>query len=477
MATQELHMISEGTGPEREKLQERFEDRLEVNPDLGRSLVSYQADKQRPFYRWLKYKEAFSSSLVRYVLERLGLAAGRLLDPFAGTGAALFASGEAGWEGTGIEISPVAALAIKARIAAQEVSQESFDGALSRFRSSFPEEPAAIEGLPHLEITRLAYPFENEISIATYLRYCERMRNPSLRLLFLFAGMCVLEACSYTRKDGQFLRWDRRAGKLRASRTFTKGPIADFNEAVTRKLRQIRDDLFGTLFRNGRRASAPDGVPSVTLHEGSCLEILPKLPDDSFDLVFTSPPYCNRYDYTRTYALELMYLGMDDNGVKDLRQRMLSCTVENRAKMDVLRSVFAGAGRLDQLTSAASVYEGCAALVEVRQLLEAARDHGALNNPRILEMVEGYFFEMCVTISDLARVLRPGGRVVMVNDNVRYSGEVIPVDLILSSFAEAFGLRTERIWVLPRGKGNSSQQMGVHGRTELRKCVYLWEKE
>ena len=50
----------------------------------------------------------------------------------------------------------------------------------------------------------------------------------------------------------------------------------------------------------------------------------------------------------------------------------------------------------------------------------------------------------------------------------------VPVDLILSDFAEAAGFDVEAIWVLPKGKGNSSQQMGLHGRQELRKCVYLW---
>ena len=64
----------------------------------------------------------------------------------------------------------------------------------------------------------------------------------------------------------------------------------------------------------------------------------------------------------------------------------------------------------------------------------------------------------------------------MVNDNVQYAIEV-PVDLILSDFAEEHGLRTDKIWVLPKGKGNASQQMGVHGRNEIRKCVYVWEKE
>ena len=65
----------------------------------------------------------------------------------------------------------------------------------------------------------------------------------------------------------------------------------------------------------------------------------------------------------------------------------------------------------------------------------------------------------------------------MVNDNVRYNGDEIQVDLLLSELASKVGLETDVIWVLERGKGNSSQQMGVHGRQELRKCVYVWSKE
>ena len=64
----------------------------------------------------------------------------------------------------------------------------------------------------------------------------------------------------------------------------------------------------------------------------------------------------------------------------------------------------------------------------------------------------------------------------MVNDNVRYAGIGVPVDLILSDFAESAGLSTDIIWVLPTQKGNSSQQMGRHGRDALRKGVYVWRK-
>ena len=92
-------------------------------------------------------------------------------------------------------------------------------------------------------------------------------------------------------------------------------------------------------------------------------------------------------------------------------------------------------------------------------------------------MVKGYFYEMACVISELHRVLASGGEVVMVNDNVRYAGASISVDLILTDIAAKIGFEIEEIAVLPIGKGNSSQQMGEHGREPLRKCVYIWRKK
>ena len=64
----------------------------------------------------------------------------------------------------------------------------------------------------------------------------------------------------------------------------------------------------------------------------------------------------------------------------------------------------------------------------------------------------------------------------MVDDNVRYGGQEVPVDLILCDVACCLGFRVEAIWRLARGKGNSRQQMAAHGRHELRKGVYVWKK-
>jgi hypothetical protein len=187
--------------------------------------------------------------------------------------------------------------------------------------------------------------------------------------------------------------------------------------------------------------------------------------------VVTSPPYCNRYDYTRTYALELAMLGMTEAGIRQLRQDLLSCTVENREKRHLACRY--GAVRLAEAARAWSSQE---MLRLVLSYLEACRADGSINNPGIPRMVRNYFAEMSLVIMECARILKPGAPLVMVNDNVRYQGAHVPVDLILADIGRRLGFAIEAIWVLPRGKGNSSQQMGAHGREELRKCVYVWRR-
>jgi Tfp pilus assembly protein PilZ len=169
-------------------------------------------------------------------------------------------------------------------------------------------------------------------------------------------------------------------------------------------------------------------------------------------------------------------LGYGEDGVKNLRQTLLSATVENKSKRVQLAKEYQERGNESLLDAAVKSFSNQEALHEVLNLLYEAGKSGGLNNKNIPNLVENYFFEMSFIVHELARLLAPGGHIVMVNDNVQYIGEEVPVDLILSDFAASAGLTVKHIWVLPRGKGNSSQQMGIHGRNELRKCVYVWSK-
>src|SRR4051794_23443651 len=85
----------------RSELFERYRDRMTVAFALNRSLVSFQANKTTPFYRWFKYREGFSHELVRYFLDRFPPESperARILDPFAGAGTTLTTSTKLGWQ-------------------------------------------------------------------------------------------------------------------------------------------------------------------------------------------------------------------------------------------------------------------------------------------------------------------------------------------------------------------------------------------
>jgi DNA modification methylase len=450
------------------KLNKDFLNKIRVQPELTRQLVSFQANKPRPSYRWYKYKEAFSALLVENLLSKYGISSGIILDPFAGSGTSLFAASDAGIDADGIELLPVGQQIILTRKCLEsEFTKDDFE-TLKYWGAHLPWHLSEVRtSISILRITKGAYPEETENSIERYIGALQK-ENDRVQSVLRFALLCVLEAISLTRKDGQYLRWDYRSGRRQGSRPFNKGELPDFDRAICAKIREICHDLEGN--NQSSELFAPKVLKGhIRLFCGSCLEVMPTLSNNTYDALFTSPPYCNRYDYTRTYALELALLGISEGELSSLRQNMLSCTVENRTK-DLLK-INPG------WTNAIEAADSQELLQAILSYLEQEKTEGRLNNNGIPRMVRGYFYEMACIIFESARVLKPNAPLFMVNDNVRYAGASISVDLMLSSIAEKLGFEIENILVLPNGKGNSSQQMGKHGREQLRKCVYVWRKK
>lgn len=443
-------------------LHARFADRITVDHDLTRRLVSYQGNKHVPGFRWMKYKEGFSAPLVERFLNCGG---GRVLDPFSGMGTTALTASRRGHEATGIEIMQIGNLIARAITAVANGIDPRHLSDGSRCLLDYLENGIADSehAFPHVRITRGAFSPRAEADIAKARTFISTLDDRQLAMVLTTACVTAIEEISYTRKDGQYLRWDPRSGRTESTR-LDKGPLPTLGDVLKRRLAEIADDVPALQCRYA-------GPPPCFV-DGSCLTELSKLASGSFDTVITSPPYANRYDYTRTYALELAWLGYDERRFKTLRQTLLSATVENHSKRAELEAVYQG--RSASLSGVFDLVDGNPALCEVLDILRA---HAAeLGNRHVIRLLEHYFTEMAVVIHELARVVAAGGHVFMVNDNVRYHGEETPVDLILSDFAEQMGFRCKSIWTLPRGKGNSSQQMGRFGREEIRKCVYHWVK-
>ncbi|MBN3869773.1 DNA methyltransferase [Nostoc sp. JL33] len=449
------------------QLYQRFQNKFLIHPSLTRLIVSFQANKTRPIYRWYKYKEAFSASLIEYLLQQYKITQGKVIDPFAGSGTALFAAREAGIDADGIELLPIGQQIINAKkLLDSEFTPEDFDKIKNWSNLQVWKQSEQKKYLPELRITKGAYPEVTINAIEQYLAACKGENN-KVQAVLNFVLLCVLESISYTRKDGQYLRWDYRSGRGQSKKPFNKGEILEFDNAIANKISEIIDDLLPST-QQVELFPIKNSQGQIHLYGGSCLEIMPRLANSVYDAIITSPPYCNRYDYTRTYALELALLGISEKELINLRQEMLSCTVENRPK-DLLTIN-------SDWKKALTIADSQNLLQAILKYLDNQKAKGALNNNGIPRMIRGYFYEMACVIQECFRVLKPGALLFMVNDNVRYAGASISVDTILSDFAQQLGFVIENILVLPSDKGNSSQQMGNHGRDPLRKCVYVWKK-
>jgi len=425
--------LAEETATEyREQLERKYAPRLRLRLELGRA-VTYVLNKDEPRYGWYRYKEAFSRQLVVNLLQEWRLPPGALVfDPFAGCGTMLLACQELGYPSLGVDILPLAVFIARAKLR-RDYQADELEVAAERLLSL----PFQDNGkrLPRVHIIDLAFSEETQRRLVFYRDAILEHFSPPGRDFLLLALFSILERVSYTAKDGQFLRLVSRRPK----------PV---EEALREQLAVMISDLH-------REALLLNSQPlaEARILEGDARAI-PL--DDSYNgtvaAVITSPPYLNRYDYSRTYALELC-LGFVSSfeELRDVRHRLLRSHIESRpAPTDAVR---------------------LPALDEIMRQLATKK----LNNERIPIMVKGYFEDMNLALKELSRLLQPGARVALVVANARFEGEVIPVDLLLSEIAAAYGLTTEEVRVT-RYKGNSSQQMGKYGRLPVRESIAIWRK-
>ena len=472
----------EGVAPEnaRLELELRYKGILEETPKFNRKLVSFQASKDEILHSWLKYREGFSPQLVDGLLDEFGVQMGeRILEPFAGSSTTLLVAMMRGIDATGIEILPHCHLAWQAKSRIAEYSVDELASIAQEVdQSTYPSTP---NRFPHLPITADAFSEETEKELMSLTHWIEGSSiSDDARCLCRLVATSILESVSYTRKDGQYLRWDMRSKKVqnrnrrrmdqgkKRSRGIDKGALPNVREVFVAALHEIIRDI-----RILKEQTYPHSQQELL--DGSALFILPTMDEGQFAGVITSPPYANRYDYTRTYALELAYLGVKEK-ISNLRQSLLSCTVENRSKMKALSDYYLEIGRRESFDEVVSVIKDNAVLNEVNHALQLRKERGEINNDGVLTMVDNYFSELTFVFAELYRVCRPGAHVAFVNDNVRYAGEIIPVDLLTTNLAEQFGFEPLKVYVFPQRKGNSSQQMAKYGRVPLRKSITIWRK-
>lgn len=466
------------------ELEEKYFNILEISDDFNRQSVSYQLSKNDCLHKWLKYKEGFSADLVNKLLDEFGIVPGNtILDPFLGSGTTSIVCQMKGVNSIGYDILPTSAVAIKAKENVFNYDVYEITNLINKLESI--NIPQNFNGkFKYIPVTDGAYPEETEKEIVFFSEWIANSEYSDIaKNLVKLSILNALEQVSYTAKDGQYLRWDYRSKKMveakadrenKGKKPFVvrldKGELPSLKSVLIKELKGVLDDIC-FIQKSSKRKDA-----SIRFEQESVLYGLPLIQSNCINGVITSPPYCNRYDYTRTYALELNYLGLSSTEVVALRQKLLSCTVENKSKIDSLKKFYEKIGRIEDFNKIISIIDSNKALQEVLCALRLRDENGDINNKGVLRMVEGYFTELAFLYFEIYRVCTPGSGVAFVNDNVRYAGEVVPVDFISTELASQIGFTPIRIYSLKQRKGNSSQQMKKFGRVALRKSITVWKK-
>ena len=423
---------------ERERLESRFQPLMEEDLCLGR-MVSYVGNKKVPFLRLYRYKEAFSTALVDHFLDRFSATADdHVFDPFAGLGTTLFTAMMRGIPSIGIDRLPVAAFAANALPKFLTLYPGALLETFKRLQTevtNYPPAPVA------LDVPIMSVAFDEDVlhRLRQWKSAIESL-DCALRDPFKLLFFSILEETGYTAKDGQFLRMRRN-----------KIPAWP-DDALCRKVEEAEQDLaMAGLYWPDLAESKPI-LPQMALGDTRALDADSVLWDPAPTILITSPPYANRYDYTRSYCLELCFdFVRNFQELRALRHSILRSHIESKTALDE--------------------YPNHPALSEVLKALGCKR----LNNPRIPHMLTAYFIDMEKSIEQWAKILAPGSHVALVVDNVRFEGEMIPVDLVLCELAERHGFSNEEV-IVARYKGNSSQQMGKYGRVPVRESIAVWRK-
>jgi hypothetical protein len=170
---------------------------------------------------------------------------------------------------------------------------------------------------------------------------------------------------------------------------------------------------------------------------GDDARVLPSVPAGWAELVVTSPPYANNYDYADATRLEMTFFGEVEGWgclQNRVRQHLIHACTQHVAPL---------VKRTDQLVDDPTLAAIAAELRSVTGTLAAERQHHG-GKKSYHTMIAAYFRDMAQVWAALRRVTAGGGRVCfVVGDSAPY-GVYVPVDRWLGELAVAAGFKRFR---------------------------------
>lgn len=368
-----------------------------------------------PIHRWFRYSAGFSAVWAnRIIREQKEQGRVRILDPFAGCGTVLLEAEPCDISSIGIEAHPFVA-----RVAQAKLCWRSDPDAFARHAYLVLEGAKRREMAVRQHARLLEKCFRPEALLrleGIKEEWEERSDDSSISELTWLALISILRDCSPVgTAQWQYI--------LPAK---NKVKVIDPFEAFRAKIDLIRRDM------QVRRRQV-NGPPATLARDDarSCSSV----PDNWAQLIITSPPYANNYDYADATRLEMTFLGQID-GWGDL---------QGAVRTHLIRSCTQHAARLNERVEEI-VEDPLLSIIRDElsrtcNLLKAEREGHGGKKP-YHAMVAAYFSDMARVWTALRRVSESGALVCfVVGDSAPY-GIHVPVDEWLGRLAISAGFRS-----------------------------------
>ena len=382
-----------------------------------------------PAHDWYRFVLSFPPHLVREYLARFGAGEKHLvLDPFCGTGTTLVECKKLGIPSLGLEAHPMAhfaaatktdwspdpdALVVHATRAAKHAAEVLAAQGIHdtpQFANS-PGNNSELHSLPQeaaqLLLTNSMSPLPLHkvlVLLDTISQYADSSYDRHEKLALARALVTTIGNLHFGPEVG--------VGRIKADAAV----IAPWLENV----KKMASDL--------RLLPGEAGIPaSVALADAR--DMPDSIPAQSIDVVFTSPPYPNEKDYTRTTRLESVLLGFVTNNqeLRALKRTLVRSNTRNVYKDDEDHQWIE---QFPEITRLANEIE------EKRQKLGKTSGFERLYH-RVTLL---YFGGMARHFANLRRFLRPGAKLgYVVGDQASYLRVMIRTGQILARVAQSLG--------------------------------------
>lgn len=446
-------------------LKDEEEKEVEETDELNRGeLGTFKDSLRSPIHRWFTYPAGFSYKAVEETFRIYDIKPDMsIYDPFGGTATTNIVASQNGIHSFGIEAHPFVHFVGHTKLFWDFVFSDllkQIDALIDSIKSSLRAHGIASIAVEDIfpELVRKCYSKEK----LAYLYVCREAINALP--LSPFRDFAKLGLTSLLRSISDVhTGWPYIAPK-KERRPMNQGSDVD----VVGKLRDQLYIMYSDL-REICRSGEPVG--KATFIWGDSRSRQDVIHDEAVDLVFTSPPYLNNYDYSDRTRLEMYFWDEAKNWgdiTRNVRSRLIMSATTQISRTNYIEGKLLSDEFLTTVPAVAAELKP-----KVDALTQLRLHKGGKKSYDI--MVAGYFNDMLKVFRETFRVLKPGASFLLILGDSAPYGVHIPTDVYLGEVGKAVGFANYKIEDL-RVRGGKWKNNPQRHRVLLKESILTLEK-